>query len=41
MTPEDLRVPQALAPILDDLTAEQRRAAMALGRILVLEHNPI
>ncbi|GBQ21572.1 hypothetical protein AA0472_0490 [Acetobacter estunensis NRIC 0472] len=36
MTPDDLPVPYALAPILDDLTAEQRRAAMALGHVLVL-----
>lgn len=32
----DLPVPRALAPVLDSLTPEQRRAAMALGYVLVL-----
>ncbi|BAK85986.1 ATP-dependent helicase [Komagataeibacter medellinensis] len=32
----NLPVPRALAPVLDSLTPEQRRAAMALGYVLVL-----
>lgn len=36
MTSGDLSVPHALASILNDLTVQQRSAAMALGRVLVL-----